>query len=271
MNKQLMKIFKDNKDISNKITNLKTVKNEDSDEATLYVYDVIVSDDYWGGVSAINFIKELSSIEASTIHLRINSPGGDAFAGRAIQQAISEHKSKIISHIDGYAASAASYIALAADEVHMGEGSFFMIHKASTIEWGNADDMLATANFLNKIDESLAKTYADKTKLTEEEALEMMAEETWISSDEAVELGFADKITTQSPENKVKWDISAYSNAPTEEKPKDLSESDKLKLAEAAKIIEDKAAEEALLAEEAALQEEEDQRFRELNLVLVTQ
>ena len=126
-----------------------------ADEATVYLYDAIVSDDYWGGVSAIGLIKELIAIDAPVIHLRINSPGGDVFAARAIEQAIHEHPATVIAHIDGYAASAASYIALAADEVHIAPGGFFMIHKAWTLAFGNADDLMDTAALLEKVDESL--------------------------------------------------------------------------------------------------------------------
>lgn len=119
-------------------------KAEESGEPTLYLYDVIVSDDYWGGVAAEAFVKELNATAAPTIHLRINSPGGEVFAARAIEAAIRNHPARIVAHVDGYAASAASFVAVACDEVEIAPGGFFMIHKAWTFTAGNADDLLGT-------------------------------------------------------------------------------------------------------------------------------
>ena len=120
-----------------------------ANEATIYLYDMIVNSDveaeYWGGVSPQAFIKALNEITAPTIHLRVNSPGGSVFAARAIEQAIREHSSTIIAHVDGLAASAASFLIMAADSVEMAPGSFIMIHKAWTFAYGNADDMIKTA------------------------------------------------------------------------------------------------------------------------------
>lgn len=188
-----------------------------ADEATVYLYDAIVSDDYWGGVSAIGLIKELIAIDAPVIHLRINSPGGDVFAARAIEQAIHEHPATVIAHIDGYAASAASYIALAADEVHIAPGGFFMIHKAWTLAFGNADDLMDTAALLEKVDESLVKTYAASTGQELEQIRDWMRAETWFDADEAVQHGFADKITETSPKAKTEWNLAAYANAPRQQ------------------------------------------------------
>lgn len=185
-----------------------------AEEATLYIYDAIVSDDIWGGVSAISLVKELVALDAPVIHLRINSPGGDVFAARAIEQAIREHKSKVISHIDGYAASAASYLALAADEVQIAPGGFFMIHKAWTFAMGNADDLMNTAALLEKVDESLVATYAERTGADAAQIRDWMRAETWFSAEEAVKNGFADKIADGSPSARTEWNLAAYANAP---------------------------------------------------------
>ncbi|MBX3629320.1 MAG: Clp protease ClpP [Nitrosomonas sp.] len=187
---------------------------DNGDEATVYLYDVIVSDDYWGGVSTLSFAKQLASITAPTINLRINSPGGDVFAARAMETAIREHKSNIISHIDGQAASAATYVAIAADTVKMSEGGFFMIHKAWSIAWGNADDMLQMAALLEKVDESLVATYANHTGKDAGEIREWMAAETWFGAQEALDAGFVDEIVTVPVKNQQRWDLSAYAHAP---------------------------------------------------------
>jgi len=183
-------------------------------EATLYLYDVIVSDDYWGGVGAQSFVKELNSLTADTIHLRINCPGGDVFAARAMEQAVREHGSKVIAHIDGYAASAASYLALAADEVVIAPGGFFMIHKAWTVAFGNASDLLDTASLLEKIDTSLVDSYARETGNDPAQIADWMAAETWFTAEEAVQYNFADSIAEAPAKASAHWNLSAYDSAP---------------------------------------------------------
>lgn len=193
------------------------VENSAADEATIYLYDIIVSDPFWGGVAAIDFVKELAAIKAGTIHLRINSPGGDVFAAQAMAQAIREHPANIIAHVDGYAASAATYPALAADETVIAEGGFFMIHKAMTMAYGNSDEMLATADLLNKVDASLLALYASATGKDEQQIRDWMAAETWFSAADAVAQGFADRVA-QAPAKKTAnlatWNLSAYAHAP---------------------------------------------------------
>ncbi|ABI59716.1 peptidase S14, ClpP [Nitrosomonas eutropha C91] len=186
------------------------------DEATIYLYDTIVSDDFWGGVTAISFVKELMAIKAPVIHLRINSPGGDVFSARAIETAIREHNSEVIAHIDGVAASAASYIALAADNIVIAEGAFYMIHKAWSFAMGNADDLLEMAALLEKVDESLVTTYAKRTGQAEDQIRDWMRNETWFSAAEAVEYGFADSVAEDGPSASasIGWDLSAYNAAP---------------------------------------------------------
>lgn len=189
-------------------------------EATLYLYDAIVADDltaeWWGGVSAPAFVRDVAALDGiDVIHLRINSPGGDVFGGRAMEQALRETKAKVIAHIDGYAASAASYVALAADEVVMAPGAMIMIHKAWTVAYGNSNDLLQTAALLDKIDGTLADTYVRETGADRQQVLDWMAAETWFTAEEAVAAGFADSIAEGSKAAAAAtFDLSAYANAP---------------------------------------------------------
>lgn len=210
----LLKLLADNRSASQKLF---AVKNQ-GDEAEILLYDAIVDDElqaeYFGGVAPKPFIKELKSITAKTIHLRINSPGGSVFAARAMETAIREHSAQIIVHIDGVAASAATFIAMAGDEVQMSEGALFMIHKAWSFAMGNSDDLIATAALLEKVDGTLAKTYAGRTGLSEESCLQLMADETWMTAQEALDKKFVDSITAKASAKK-DWNFSAYKNAPT--------------------------------------------------------
>src|SRR5699024_2920096 len=102
------KLLRDN--ARNRAAAIPKAQAEASGDAALYLYDVIVGDDCWGGISAEKFVKELNALDAPTIHLRINSPGGEVFAARAIEAAIRNHPARIVAHVDGYAASAASFV-----------------------------------------------------------------------------------------------------------------------------------------------------------------
>lgn len=208
MAQQLLKLLADNRGKGM----FKAEQN--GDEATIYLYDVIVSDDFWGGVSALTFAKELAATKTPVINLRINSPGGDVFAARAMESAIREHSSTIVAHIDGEAASAATYVAIAADKVKISEGGFFMVHKAWSIALGNADDMLQMAALLEKVDEALVTTYANHTGKSADEIRQWMAAETWFTAQEALDAGFVDEITAAPVRNQHRWDLSAYARAP---------------------------------------------------------
>lgn len=182
----------------------------DADEATLYLYDAIVSDDFWGGVSAESFVKELNAIKAPVIHLRINSPGGDVFAAHAMVQAIKEHPSKIIAHVDGMAASAATFPVIAADESVISQGGMFMIHNAWTIAAGNARDFADMASLLGRTDEILVNNYANKTGKNHDKIRDWMEAETYFFGQEAVDEGFITALAPDQVKNKIDWDMSAY-------------------------------------------------------------
>ena len=192
--------------------------NAVNDEATIYLYDAIVANEieaqWFGGVAADYFVKTLASIDSPIVNIRINSPGGDVFAGRAIENAIRQSDKTIVAHIDGFAASAASYVALAADSVQIAPGGFFMIHNAWTFAMGDAYELMQTADLLDKIDESLIKTYAKETGQDPAQIAEWMKAETWFSAEEAIQYGFADAISEASPKDMAKWDLSAYKHAP---------------------------------------------------------
>ena len=200
-------------------------------EATIYLYDAIVGSnleaDFYGGISPEDFSQLLDSIQAPVINLRVNSPGGNVFGARAMQNAIRRSQAKVIAHVDGLAASAASVLILAADEIVMGEGSFLMIHNAWTIAAGNSRDMRKQADDLEEIDASIIQSYADRTGMPAGQIKDMMEAETWIGADKAVDLGFANqKSSAISNASQTKWDLSAYANAPAKNEIKEPSQSD---------------------------------------------
>ena len=189
-----------------------TIEAKSEDNTVVMLYDVIGD---WFGVSAKDFNSALASVKTPNIELRINSPGGDVFDARAIATAIRNHPAKVTAFIDGVCASAATYIALSADSVHMAEGSFFMVHNAWTMAVGNADDFDATSALLRKVDASIAADYVGKTGKTEEEIKQAMDSETWFTAQEALDYGFVDVVESAAKVGNM-WDLSPYDKAPAQ-------------------------------------------------------
>jgi ATP-dependent Clp protease protease subunit len=175
----------------------------------------VIGYDFWtgGGVTAKAFTEELSKITASTVHLFINSPGGDVFEARTMISAMARHPANFIAHVDGLAASAASSIAVAADDLEMAPGSMLMIHNAWTLAMGDKATMLDTAALLDKIDGTIAADYAKKAGVTQEVAAAWMNAETWFTADEAVASKLADRIVGEKVKAQA-WNLSAYEHAP---------------------------------------------------------
>lgn len=207
MNK-IMQLYRDNALVKKPPVNL--VRN--ASEATLYIYDVI--DAFWG-VSAKMVIDAIAQAgDAQTLNIRINSPGGDVFEARAIIEAIKRFEGKTIAHIDSLAASAATGIACAADEVLIAEGAFYMIHNASGIAWGDKTALRETADLLEKVEGAIVADYSGKTGKDAAEIVAWMEAETWFSAAEAIANGFVDALAPTAEKVKNTWNLSAYSKAP---------------------------------------------------------
>lgn len=186
------------------------------DSATIYLYDVI-GYDWWtgGGVTAKQFARDLQAIKADTIHLRVNSPGGDVFEGRAMVSALQSVQAKVIAHIDGLAASAASFLVMHASEIEMTDGAFMMIHNGWTIALGDRHAMLETAALLEKIDAAIVDDYLKRANLDRETLAAWMDAETWLTASEAVDNGFADRIAQAVDGASARaWNLAAYDHAP---------------------------------------------------------
>lgn len=187
--------------------------NAAADEAPeptkLYIYSDIGG---WFGVWPEDIVAELSDIEGD-VELHLHSPGGDAFDGVAIYNALLQHPGKVHGSVDGLAASAASVIAMACDDLTMRRGSQLMIHDAWGYAVGPAEDMESMRVFLDKISESIAEIYADRAGGTAKQWRAAMKAESWYRDREAVEAGLADKIETGSQAAKNQWDLKVFAHA----------------------------------------------------------
>ncbi len=169
------------------------IKNEEG-QRTLY-FDGYIAQDSWldDDITPKKFKAELMESNGD-ISVWINSPGGDVFAASQIYNMLKEYKGKVTVKIDGLAASAASVIAMAGDEISMSPVAMLMIHNPSTLIWGEETDMVKAKEMLSEVKESIINAYEVKTNLPRNKISEMMDNETWMSSNKAVELGFADTI-----------------------------------------------------------------------------
>ena len=168
------------------------------------------------GITAKGFLAELGALPVdASIDLRLNSPGGSVFDAVAIYNALKRHPGEITVWIDGIAASAASYIAMAGDTIVMPENAFLMIHDPSGLVMGTAEDMRATAEALDKVKGSLIQGYAAKSGKTDEEIAALMAAETWLDAQDALDLGFIERIA-EPVKLAASFDVARFRNAPPE-------------------------------------------------------
>jgi len=183
-----------------------------TDGAEISIYDEIGA----YGVSAKAFLADLGKLpDKAPLTLRLNSPGGSVFDAVAIYNALQRHAGTVTVSIDGIAASAASYIAMAGDEIIMPENAFLMIHDPSGMVMGTAADMRSMAKALEKIGASLIKDYAEKSGKAEKDIARLMAAETWFDAAEAVDLGLADTMA-QPVKMAASFDVSRFQNTPPE-------------------------------------------------------
>lgn len=196
------------------------------------VAEVMIYGEIGWEVAANQFVKDLTLLEADKINVRINSVGGDVFDGVAIYNALRMKDADITVYVEGLAASAASFIAQAGDEVVMLTGSQMMIHDASAMAWGNEDVMLQTADILSRISNSIADIYAQRAGGKPEDWRAIMKTEMWYSPEEAVQAGLADSVLADenkdAQEAKNGWDLRVFNYAGRKEAPNPAEETRKI-------------------------------------------
>lgn len=162
------------------------VSNDDAD-----IYD-------WLGYDCVspNMVEDVLNNSDGDVEVDIASGGGSVFAASEIYTMLKAYSGKVTVNIQGLAASAASVIAMAGDEVNMSPTSQMMIHKASTVSVGNADDFAHDSKMLDVTDQSIVNAYEAKTGMDRDDILQLMANETWMTAQDAVDKGFADNVST---------------------------------------------------------------------------
>jgi len=181
----------------------------ENNEASINIYGDITSWEWReSDVSSYTLSKEIEGLDVDTINVYINSYGGEVTEGLAIYNALKRHKAKIKTFCDGFAASIASVIFMAGDERIMSNASLLFIHNAWTIAEGNANDFRKQAEDLDKITQASINAYMNHVNITEEELKELLDNETWITPQDALEMGFATAIvndnTSKNPNQSIK-------------------------------------------------------------------
>jgi ATP-dependent Clp protease protease subunit len=181
----------------------------------IWLYDQ-VGESFWGeGISAKQFQKELTAMgKVASINLHINSPGGDVFDGLAIYNQLKSHPARVVVDVDGLAASIASVIAMAGDEIRMASNAMMMIHNPHGMAVGDSTEMQRVAALLGQVKGSLSSTYAARTGQKPAQLDAWMDDETWMSADTAVQYGFADAITSAQSVSACFNLLTHYRNVP---------------------------------------------------------
>jgi len=188
----------------------------DKTRGEIFLYGPIGAS-FWdeGAVSAGQFQKDLRALgKVEQIDLRINSPGGSVFDGQAMGALLKQHAATKTVYVDGVAASAAATLAMAGDEIIIAEGAFMMIHNASGMAFGDAKEMERMAGLLRTVNDEVAKQYADRAKMKVADVLDMMDAETWMTADDAVAKGFADKVAKGQKVTNMISDSTGFKNIP---------------------------------------------------------
>lgn len=147
------------------------------------------------GVTAKSFVDAVNELgDLDEIEMHINSPGGEVFDGLAIYNYLRRHPAKVTAYVDGVAASIASVIAMAGDKIIMPSNAQIMVHDPWSFAIGNSTEMRKSADTLDRVKSGLLAVYQERTGKSDDEISALMTAETWISAEQAVELGFADEI-----------------------------------------------------------------------------
>lgn len=193
--------------------------SKDETEADLEIWDFIGDD--WYGTTARQIIEQLKDMPKSieTIRVAISSPGGYVWDAIEMYEALKKHPAKVVTEVNAIAASAASLIFMAGDERIMGPHADLMIHKPSSMVFGTADEMRKEADLLDQAQDKLIAIYLEGGSTEEEESIhDMVNRETWMSAEEAVNMGFATEVTERAKAVACVFDVEQLRGCPDHHK-----------------------------------------------------
>lgn len=188
------------------------IQNKGNGKAEIYIYEDI-GEGWLGGLSAKAFADEVKGLGKLTqINVRINSAGGSVFDGIAIYNTLVKNPARVIVDIDGLAASIASVVAMAGDEINIADNAMMMIHDPWTVASGSAGELRKTADLLDLLREQLLDTYDKRSSASRDDISLMMDDETWFTSQQALDFGLVDKVTDEV--KMAAYDLSKFKHPP---------------------------------------------------------
>lgn len=171
------------------------IRAASEEEHSISIYDAIGQDPWSGeGVTTKRIAAALRSVNGADVSVNINSPGGDMFEGLAIYNLLRDYSGKVTVKVLGLAASAASIIAMAGDEIRIARAGFLNIHNCWVVALGNRQDLLEVASRLEPFDQAMAEIYASRTQSQLSAMQQLMDADTWLNGSAAVEQGFCDDL-----------------------------------------------------------------------------
>lgn len=201
MDRKPMRVFEGKAEPFQPFWNFKPANETESGEPELEFYGFISEYSWFGDdITPAMFKDQLySNGKGGPITVRMNSGGGEVVAASVIRSILVDYPGKVTVRIDGLAASAATFVALAGDVVKMQDTAFFMIHDPSILVGGTVDDLKAAIDLLKTVKSGIMDAYQAKTNLPTEKLERMMSNETWMSANQAMELGFVDEVISTKP------------------------------------------------------------------------
>lgn len=170
---------------------------EKENTGSLYVYSVIGSSWWEEGVTATGVKDALAALKGvKTLNVFINSEGGDVFEAKAIYAQLKRFDAEVIVHIDGIAASAATFIAMAGNKIITSPAATWMVHEAWTFAMGDATSLRDTADLLDMLNDDIALIYATRAGRPVDEMRQLMRATTWMNAEQALKEKFTDEIAS---------------------------------------------------------------------------
>jgi ATP-dependent Clp protease protease subunit len=215
-----MRIFEGNAQPHQPFWRFRDAAGSESGEPELEFYGVISEFSWLGDEITPKMFKDdlYTHGKGGPITVRMNSGGGDVIAASVIRSIIVDYPGTVTMRIDGLAASAATFVAMAGDRVKMQDTAFFMIHDPSVMAWGTVDELKAAIDLLKTVKAGIVDAYQGKTKMPAEKIAKMMSDETWLTARDALEMGFIDEIISAPGAKKAPKNLAImnYVNVPVE-------------------------------------------------------